>query len=65
MPKKTEREDPLGFSNIHFVAKLEKNERGTLVSPGNVCYALKKENLFGLVPWANRWNFVELLVEPF
>ena len=25
MPKKTEREDPLGFFNIHSVAKLQKN----------------------------------------
>ena len=24
MPKKTEREDPLGFFNIHHVAKLQK-----------------------------------------
>ena len=28
MPKKTEREDPLGFFNIHSVAKLQKNEGG-------------------------------------
>ena len=28
MPKKTEREDPLGFFNIHSVAKLQKNLRG-------------------------------------
>ena len=27
MPKKTEREDPLGFFNIHSVAKLQKTER--------------------------------------
>ena len=25
MPKETEREDPLGFFNIHSVAKLQKN----------------------------------------
>ena len=25
MPKKSEREDPLGFFNIHSVAKLQKN----------------------------------------
>ena len=30
MPKKTERGDPLGFSNIHSVAKQQKNEGGTL-----------------------------------
>ena len=67
MPKKL-REDSLGFFNIHFVAKLQKIERGALwwkkiskksrtmpkkiergdplVSPGNVCYAEKKENPF-------------------
>ena len=28
MPKKTERGDPLGFSNIHSVAKQQKNEGG-------------------------------------
>ena len=28
MPKKTEREDPLGFFNIHFVAKHQKIEGG-------------------------------------
>ena len=30
VPKKTERGDPLEFSNIHFVAKQQKIERGTL-----------------------------------
>ena len=30
MPKKTERGDPLGFSNIHSVAKQQKIEGGTL-----------------------------------
>ena len=30
MPKKTEREDPLGFFNIHSVAKLQKIEGRTL-----------------------------------
>ena len=30
MPKKTERGDPLGFSNINSVAKQQKNEGGTL-----------------------------------
>ena len=28
MPKKIEREDPLGFFNIHSVAKLQKIEGG-------------------------------------
>ena len=39
MPKKTEREDPLGFFNIHSVSKLQKNEGGT-ISWGN--FFLKK-----------------------
>ena len=30
VPKKTERRDPLGFSNIHSVAKQKKIEGGTL-----------------------------------
>ena len=79
--EKTEREDPFGFFNIHFVAKREKNERGTLwwkksksrtmpkkfergnllVSPGNVCYAEKKKNLFSLVPWAGQQVKFEIL----
>ena len=28
MPKKTERRNPLGFSNIHSVAKHQKNAGG-------------------------------------
>ena len=28
MPKKTEKGNPLGFSNIHFVAKHQKNAGG-------------------------------------
>ena len=39
MPKKTEREDPLGFFKIYSVAKLQKIEGGTL-SWGN--FFLKK-----------------------
>ena len=30
VPKKTERGDPLGFFNIHSVAKHKKNAGGTL-----------------------------------
>ena len=73
MLKKTEREDPSGFFNIHSVAKLlkieggpfrgefffeksrtvpKKSKGGPLVSSGIVCYA---GNLFGSVPWANRY----------
>ena len=73
MPKKTEREDPLGFFNIHSVVVAQKKSHSAekmdpLVSSGIVCYA---GNLFGSVPWANRYNlgssqnFVELLVELF
>ena len=71
MPKKTERGDPLGFFNIHSVAKHQKNAggpfeekkfrrkkfrkkclavpkkmKGSLVSPGMVCYAEKQEKPF-------------------
>ena len=47
MPKKTERVDPLGVFNIHFIAKHQKTERGDfLVSPGMVCYAGKQEKPF-------------------
>ena len=35
MPKKTEMEDPLGFFNMHSVAKLQKNE-GVLFGGKNV-----------------------------
>ena len=45
--EKTENEDPLGLLNIHFVAKLAQNWKvDPLVSPGNVCYAEKKEKPF-------------------
>ena len=30
MPKKTEKGDPLGFFNIHSVAKHQKNAGGTV-----------------------------------
>ena len=33
MPKKTEREDPLGVFNIHFVAKHQKIEGGKFLFP--------------------------------
>ena len=54
MPKKTEREDPLGFFNIHSVAKLQKNERGTLWWKKNLkkvaqCRKKSKGGPFGLV----------------
>ena len=52
MPKKTEREDPLGFFNIHSVAKLQEIEGGPSV--GNEVFLKKvaqcrKNGPFGLV----------------
>ena len=53
MPKKTEREDPLGFFNIHSVAKLQKIEGGTLWWEKIESRKVPKKNLkvgpFGLV----------------
>ena len=46
MPKKTEREDPLGVLNIRFVAKLQKIEGGPfgekLLPEKNVSQCRKK-----------------------
>ena len=42
MPKKTERVDPLGVFNIHFVAKHQKIEGGTLW--GNFFFREKSHN---------------------
>ena len=42
MPKKTEREDPLGVFNIHFVAKQQKIEGGTLW--GKIVFPEKKSH---------------------
>ena len=39
MPKKTERGDPLGFFNIHSVAKHQKNAGGTF---GEIFFRKKK-----------------------
>ena len=51
MPKKTERRNPLGFSNIHSVAKHKKNAGGTLcgkkISKKKIrkkCLAVPKKN---------------------
>ena len=67
--EKTGREDPLGFFNIHSVAKLQKNEGG--FSWGKKFFeksrtvpkkwtlwsrpVLYAGNLFGSVPWATRY----------
>ena len=66
---KTEREDPLGFFNIHSVAKLQKKLKGG----GEKSFFERSHseekmdplvssgivcyagNLFGSVPWANRY----------
>ena len=42
MPKKTEREDPLGVFNIHFVAKHQKIEGGIFYFRKKNLTALKK-----------------------
>ena len=46
MPKKTERRNPLGFSNIHSVAKHQKNAGGPFegkkISKKNVSQCRKK-----------------------
>ena len=69
MPKKTEREDHLGFFNIHSVAKgrgpfaWKKNfEKSRTVAKTNLKgdplvssgIVCYAVNLFGSVPWANR-----------
>ena len=41
MPKKTERVDPLGVFNIHFVAKHQKIEGGPF---GEICFPEKKSH---------------------
>ena len=52
--------DKLGTFGDFFKISLtmpKKTERGNpLVSPGMVCYAQKRKNLFGSLPWANRYN---------
>ena len=78
MPKKTEREDPLGFFNIHFVEKLEKLKgcpiRGEffLKKVAQCRKILKGDPLVssGIVCYAGNLlasseNFVALLVELF
>ena len=52
--RKQSKQGPFGGKKFRSRTMPKKIERGDpLVSPGNVCYAEKK-NLFGLVPWANR-----------
>ena len=41
--KKTEREDPLGFFNIHSVAKLQKIEGGPLVEENEKSHTVPKK----------------------
>ena len=42
MPKKTEREDPLGVFNIHFVAKHQKIEGGKIFIFGKKSHSAEK-----------------------
>ena len=42
MPKKTEREDPLGVFNIHFVAKHQKIEGEKIFSFGKKFHSAEK-----------------------
>ena len=46
MPKKTERGDPLGFFNIHSVAKHQKNAGGPFEEKNSEkkCLAVPKKN---------------------
>ena len=70
MPKENRKEDPLGFFNIHSVAKLqkieggpfekkslampEKTERGDPLVSSGI--VCSAGNLFGSVPRANGYN---------
>ena len=69
MPKKTERGDPLGFFNIHSVAKHQKNAGG----PSGEIFLFRKKSLevpkkmkggslwsrpVGYVTRKNRKNFI-------
>ena len=56
--QKNRKEGPFGFLLFQKkVAQCRKTEKwDPLLSPGNVCYAEKKKNLFGSVPWANGYN---------
>ena len=50
MPEKTEREDPVGFFNIHSVAKLQKIEGGKIfLKKLHSAETNLKGGLFGLV----------------
>ena len=51
---KTVEKDPLGIEKM--LTSQKKMEGHPSVSPGMVCYAEKRKNLFGSVPWANRYN---------
>ena len=46
---------PFGEKFLKSCTMPDKTERGdSLVSPGNVCYAERRKNVFSLVPRANR-----------
>ena len=70
MPKKTERGDPLGFSNIHSVAKQQKIEGGPfgekmeklfwfssldqIVQFGAIIFCRTFKNYFGQFVWIEK-----------
>ena len=67
MPKKTERRNPLGFSNIHSVAKHQKKCRGDplrkkIPKKMSRCRKKLKGGLFGL---ARMVCYAEKQVKPF
>ena len=67
MPKKTERGEPLGFSNIHSVAKQQKNEGGPF---GEKIFRKKsrsaEKKLEGSHLWSRRvWCYAGKQEKPF
>ena len=55
---KNEKGDPLGFINIHSVAKYQKTRRGTLLRHwGTICskFALAELGLSKLISFCKKW----------
>ena len=72
MPKKTERGNPLGFSNIHCVAKHQKNAGGTLWGkisekqiPKKMSRSAEKKMKGGTLWSRPVWCYAEKQVKPF
>ena len=53
MPKKTERGDPLGFFNIHSVAKHQKNAGGPF---GEIFFSKKKSRSAEKMKGGSLWS---------